>query len=181
MTGYIRIFEKLNFTPKSSVFCFSQGQTSKYDRLTPRTRDRCPHRVLSSASESPKTECCSWYSASGNLQKFAADLSLSTPQNSRPCKIFTLSLNSNQNLHTPAPMNSRFSSQLSKIQGIVMQLFDLYNRYSILITISVLLKFLFREPRFHPDPHSSPLPSQDSRSIRTIHSSRTLRLGGAAP
>ena len=33
MTGSIRIFEKLNFTPKSSAFCFSQGQTSKYDRL----------------------------------------------------------------------------------------------------------------------------------------------------
>ena len=33
MTGSIRNFEKLNFTPKSSVFCFSQGQTSEYDRL----------------------------------------------------------------------------------------------------------------------------------------------------
>ena len=33
MTGSIRIFEKFNFTPKSSVFRFSQGQTSKYDRL----------------------------------------------------------------------------------------------------------------------------------------------------
>ena len=33
MTGSIRNFEKLNFTPNSSVFCFSQGQTSKYDRL----------------------------------------------------------------------------------------------------------------------------------------------------
>ena len=33
MTGSIRNFEKLNFTPKSSVFCFSQGQTSKHDRL----------------------------------------------------------------------------------------------------------------------------------------------------
>ena len=33
MTGSNRNFEKLNFTPKSSVFCFSQGQTSKYDRL----------------------------------------------------------------------------------------------------------------------------------------------------
>ena len=33
MTGSIRNFEKLNFTPKSSAFCFSQGQTSKYDRL----------------------------------------------------------------------------------------------------------------------------------------------------
>ena len=101
MTGSIRNFEKLNFTPKLSVFCFSQGQTFKYDRLahTPRTRDRCPHRVLSSVSESQKTECCSRYSASGHLQKFAADLSLSTPQNSQPCKIFTLLLNSNQNLH----------------------------------------------------------------------------------
>ena len=33
MTGSIRNFGKLNFTPKSSVFCSSQGQTSKYDRL----------------------------------------------------------------------------------------------------------------------------------------------------
>ena len=47
-------------------------------------------------------EYSSRYSASGHLQKFAADLSLSTPQNSQPCKIVTLSLNSNQNLHTPA-------------------------------------------------------------------------------
>ena len=165
MTGSIRNFEKLNFTPKLSVSCFSQGQTSKYDRLahTPRTRDRCPHRVLSSASESQKTECYSRYSASGHLQKFAADLSLSTPQNSQPCKIFTLSLNSNQNLHTPAPLNSCFPSQSFKIsfvlfnQEIVMQHFDLYNKYSILITIFALLKLLFRESKFHPDPRSSPL------------------------
>ena len=145
-------------------FCFSQGQTSKYDRLahTPRTRDRCPHRVLSSASESQKTECYSRYSASGHLQKFAADLSLSTPQNSQPCKIFTLSLNSNQNLHTPAPSNSRFLSQSLKIsfvpfnQEIVMQYFHLYNKFSILITIFALLKLLFHESWFHPDPRSSP-------------------------
>ena len=164
MTGSIRNFEKLNFTPKSSVFFFSQGQTSEYDRLahTPRTRDRCPHRVLSSASESQKTECYSRYSASGHLQKFAADLSLSTPQNSQPCKIFTLSLNSNQNLHTPAPLNSCFPGQSFKIsfvlfnQEIVMQHFDLYNKYSILITIFALLKLLFRESKFHPDPRSSP-------------------------
>ena len=50
------------------------------------------------------SESSSRYSASGPLQKFAADLSLSTPQNSQPCKIVTLSLNSNQNLHTPAPL-----------------------------------------------------------------------------
>ena len=167
MTGSIRIFEKLNFSPKSSVFRFSQGQTSKYDRLahTPRTRDRCPHRVLSSASESQKTECCSRYSASGHLQKFAADLSLSTPQNSRPCKIFTLSLNSNQNLHTPAPLKPRFLSQSFKIsfvpfnQEIVMQHFDLYNRYSILITISDSLKFLFFvSPGFTRIHTQAPLP-----------------------
>ena len=132
-------------------FCFSQGQTSIYDRLahTPRTRDRCPHRVLSSASESQKIKFGSRYSASGHLQKFAADLSLSTPQNSRPCKIFTLSLNSNQNLHTLAPLNSCFLSQSFKIyfvpfnQEIVMQHFDLYSNYSILITIFDSLKFLF--------------------------------------
>ena len=178
MKGSIRNFKKLNFTPKSSVFCFSQGQTSKYDRLahTPRTRDRCPHRVLSSASEFQKTECYSRYSASGHLQKFAADLSLSTPQNSQPCKIFTLSLNSNQNLHTPAPLNSRFPSQSFKIsfvlfnQEIVMQHFDLYSKYSILITIFALLKFLFRESKFHPDPRSSPL----SLSRLKIHSSHLL-------
>ena len=176
MTGSMQIFEKLNFTPKSSVFCFSQGQTSKYDRMahTPRTRDRCPHRVLSSASESPKTECCSRYSASGHLQKFAADLSLSTPQNSRPYKIFTLSLNSNQNLHTPAPLNSRFLSQSFKIsflpfnQEIVMQHFDLYSKYSILITTFDSLKFLFRESRFHPDPQSSP-PSLSRLKIHSNH------------
>ena len=39
-----------------------------------------------------------------------------------------------------------------------MQHFDLYNSYNILITISHLLKFLFREPRFHPSSLSSPFP-----------------------
>ena len=33
MTCSFRNFEKLNFTSKSSIFCSSQGQTSKYDRL----------------------------------------------------------------------------------------------------------------------------------------------------
>ena len=40
-----------------------------------------------------------------------------------------------------------------------MQHFDLNYRYNILITISHLLKFLFREPRFHPSSPSSPFPS----------------------
>ena len=128
--------------------------------------------MLSSASESQKTKCCSKYSASGHLQKFAADLSLSTPQNSRPCKIFTLSLNSNQNLHTTASLNSCFLSQSFKIsfvpfnQEIVMQHFDLYSKYSILITIFDLLNFFFRESKFHPDPHSS----SPSLSRLQIHS-----------
>ena len=150
-----------------------QGQTSRYDRLahTPRTQDRCPHCLRPLSVNHQKPECHSRYSASCHLQKFAADLSLSTFQNSQPYKIFTLSLNSNQNLHTPAPMNSRFLSSQFKIsfvlfnQEIVMQHFDLYNRYSILITISHLLKFLFGEARFHPSSPSSPLPlkTQDSR------------------
>ena len=33
------------------------------------------------------TECCSRYSASGHLQKFATDLRLSTTQNSQPYKV----------------------------------------------------------------------------------------------
>ena len=107
-------------------------------------------------------------------RSFAADLSLSTPQNSRPCKIFTLSLNSNQNLHTPAPLNSRFLSQSFKVffvpfnQEIVMQHFDLYSKYSILITIFDSLKFLFHESKFHPDPHSSP-PSLSRLKIHSNH------------
>ena len=74
-------------------------------------------------------------------------------------------------------MNSRFSSWWFKNffvlfnQEIVMQHFDLYNRSSILITISYLLKFLFREPRFHPSSPSSPLPlkTQDSRIFLLSH------------
>ena len=57
-------------------------------------------------------ECCSRYSASGHLQNFAADLSLSTPQNSQPYKVFTLSPNSNQNLKTPAPLSFRLCKLL---------------------------------------------------------------------
>ena len=126
---------------------------------------------------------CQWsftvviYSASGHVQKFAADSSLSTFQNSRPYKIFTLSLNSNQNLHTSAPYEFPLFKLVIKIsfvlfnQEIVMQHFDLYNRSSILITISYLLKFLFREPRFHPSSLSSPLPlkTQDSRIFLLSH------------
>ena len=67
MTGSIRIFEKKKFHSKTTYFRVPQGQTSRYDRLahTPRTQDRCPHRVLPSVSESPGTRVllkiqCQW-------------------------------------------------------------------------------------------------------------------------
>ena len=172
MTGSIRIFEKSNFTPKLSVLVF----------LKVKLPNMTDWHILPGLKIDVLIACCRLPVSprkpsvvqGGHLQKFAADLSLSTPQNSRPCKIFTLSLNSNQNLHTPAPLNSRFSSQLFKIsfvpfnQEIVMQHFDLYSKYSILITISDSLKFLFREPRFHPDSHSSP-PSLSRLKISSNH------------
>ena len=165
MTGSIRIFEKLNFTPKLSVLVSLKVKLpnmTDWHILSGLEIDVLIARCRLPVSPR-KPECCSRYSASGHLQKFAADLILSTPQNSQPCKSFTLSLNSNQNLHTPASLNSRFSSQPFKIsfvpfnQEIVMQHFDLYSKYSIFITISDPLKFLFREPRFHPNSRSSPL------------------------
>ena len=52
---------------KTTYFRAPQGQTSRYDRLadTPRTQDRCPHRVLPTVSESPETRVllkiqCQW-------------------------------------------------------------------------------------------------------------------------
>ena len=67
MTGSIRIFEEKKFHSKTTYFRVPQGQTSRYDRLaqTPRTQDRCPHRVLPSVSESPETRVllkiqCQW-------------------------------------------------------------------------------------------------------------------------
>ena len=104
MTCSIRIFEKIAFHSKVKTKHFSQGQASKYDRLaqTLQTQDRCPHCVSLTVSKLQNVERVSGYSASGHLQKFAADLTLSTPENSQPFKTVTLSLNSNQNLHTPA-------------------------------------------------------------------------------
>ena len=109
-------------------------------------------------------ECCSRYSASGHLQKFAADLTLSTPENSQPCKIVTLSLNSNQDLQSTYSNQLKFPlckliikiSLVLSNQKIVKQHFDLYNNHSILITIFRFVKFFFRELRFHPSSHSSP-------------------------
>ena len=95
---------------------------------------------------SQNTECCSRYSASGHLQKFAADLSLSTPQNSQPYKIVTLSLNK---IFIYLHLKSLFLKLMIKIsfvlsnQEIVMQHFDLYNNYSISITILCFVKISF--------------------------------------
>ena len=113
MTGSIRIFEKLNFTPKSRIFVslkFKLPDMTDWHILPGLKTDvliACRHLPVNPQN----VECYSRYSASGHLQKFAADLSLSTPQNSQTCKIFTLSLNNSyQNLHTPAPVNFRFLS-----------------------------------------------------------------------
>ena len=65
MTCSIRIFEKLNFTPKLSVFCFSQGQTSKYDRLAQNLEvlellnDERRRRQRTDEKEDAKTQNCS--------------------------------------------------------------------------------------------------------------------------
>ena len=111
MTGSI-FFEKKNFTPKSRIFVSLKvkllDMTDWY--LLPGLKIDVLIACCRLSVNPQKPECYSRYSASGHLQKFAADLSLSTPQNSQPCKIFTLSLNSNQNLHTPAPVNFRFLS-----------------------------------------------------------------------
>ena len=54
MTGSIRNFENLNFTPKSSVFCFSQGQTSEYDRLAQLSNSREFGGVLGALTTLPE-------------------------------------------------------------------------------------------------------------------------------
>ena len=105
MTGSNRIFEKLIFSPKLrlnvqlKVKLPNLTDWHKLPGLKIDVLSAC--RCLS--VRPPNVECVSRYSASGNLQKFAADLTLSTPRNSQPCKIVTLSLISNQNLHPSAP------------------------------------------------------------------------------
>ena len=112
MTGSIRIVEKQNFTPKSRIFVSLKVKLLDMTdwHILPGLKIDALIACCRLSVNPQKPECYSRYSASGHLQKFAADLSLSTPQNSQPCKIFTLSLNSNQNLHTPAPVNFRFLS-----------------------------------------------------------------------
>ena len=112
MTGSIRNFERKNFTPKLRILVSLKVKLPDMtDRhILPGLKIDVLIACCCLSVNPQKPECHSTYSASGHLQKFAADLSLSTFQNSQPYKIFTLSLNSNQNLHTPAPMNSRFLS-----------------------------------------------------------------------
>ena len=116
-------------------------------------------------------ECCSRYKACGHLQKFAADLTLSTPQNSQSCKLVTLSLNSNKvciHLHLKFPLCKlmiKVSFVLSN-RKIVMQHFDFYNNYSILITIFRFGKIVFFVTSDFIRVHTRApfLPSQDSRN-----------------
>ena len=97
LTCSIQIFENLHFTKKSRLNV-AQGQTSQYDRLANTHQTLIDVLIMRRRlSVSLMIQC------SGHLQKIAADLTLSTTQNSQPCKIVTLSLNSNQNLHTTAP------------------------------------------------------------------------------
>ena len=75
-------------------------------------------------------------------------LTLSTPQNSQPYKIVTLSLNSNQKFHI-LDLKSPLMKLMIKIsfvlsnRKIVMQHFNLYNNYGILITICCFVKISF--------------------------------------
>ena len=64
-------FLKNYISPQNYVVCISP----KYDQLahTPRTQDRCPHRVLRLPVSPQNAECCSRYRSSGHLQKLAAD------------------------------------------------------------------------------------------------------------
>ena len=81
----------------------SNFQTWPTGTFCPDSKSMSSSRVAVCQWTPGNVECVSRYSASGHLQKFAADLILSTPQISQPCKIVTISLNSNQNLHLPAP------------------------------------------------------------------------------
>ena len=112
MTGSIRIFETRNFISKPRIFAFLKVKLPVMTdwHILPGLKIDVLIACCRLSVNPQKPECYSRYSASGHLQKFAADLSLSTPQNSQPFKIFILSLNSNQNLHTPAPVNFRFLS-----------------------------------------------------------------------
>ena len=112
MTGSIRIFEKENSIPKPRIFVFLKVKLPDMTdwHILPGLKIDVLIECCRLSVNPQQPECYSKYSASGHLQKFAADLSLSTPQNSQPCKIFTLSLNSYQNLHTSAPVDFRFLS-----------------------------------------------------------------------
>ena len=112
MTASIRIFEKPNFIPKPRIFVFLKVKLPDMTdwHILPGLKIDVLIACCRLSVNPQKPECYSRYSASGQLHKFAADLSLSTPQNSQPCKNFTLSLNSNRNLHTPALVNFCFLS-----------------------------------------------------------------------
>ena len=87
-----------------------------------------------------KVECVSGYRASGHLHKFAADLTLSTPQNSQPWKLSHYRWTA---IKFCVHLHPEFSlcmlmikiSFVLLIQKPVMQHFDLYSRYNRLVTI----------------------------------------------
>ena len=133
MTGSIRLFslQKLLFSPKSKPNVQLKVKLSNMTDWHILTGLKIDVLIASRRlSMSPQNaECVSRYSASGHLQKFAAYLTLSTPKNSQSCKMLTLSLNSNQNLHPIASwiqlykLFIKLSFDLSN-QKNVMQHFD---------------------------------------------------------
>ena len=105
MTGSIRFFEKITFHHKITLFVFLKVKLPnmfdwhilpglKIDVLIACRRLPVNPRMLSVAQDTVPVVIYR------NLQQI---LTLSTPQNSQPYKILTLSLNSNQNFHIQAP------------------------------------------------------------------------------
>ena len=101
----IRVFEKFHFTPKSCLFDLLKVKLPNMTdwHILPGLKIDVLIAFCRLPVNPQNSDCSSRYSTSGHLQKFAADLGLFTPQKSQSGKIVTLSLNNNQNLHTPAP------------------------------------------------------------------------------
>ena len=82
MTGSIRVFEKYNFTAKSCIFLSLKVKLLDMTdwHILPGLKIDVLIACCRLSVNPQKPECFSRYSASGHLQKFAADLSLYTPK-----------------------------------------------------------------------------------------------------
>ena len=79
-----RIFEKLHFTPKIRLNVFLKVKLPNLTdwHILPGLKIDVLIACRRLSVRAQNVECVSRYSASGHLQKFAADITLSTPQNS---------------------------------------------------------------------------------------------------